>query len=106
MDKHFLIMKWDYNYDKEGTWFDEDSGEEQYELKEGSVYTLPHIGKKSLEIRSVTAEGDIIKAEVYVDYRTYTVYSNGDCVVGHADYSYSAGGDSVSQSLCMKFSIK
>ena len=30
MDKHLLVMKWDYKYDKESTWFDEDSGENQY----------------------------------------------------------------------------
>ena len=41
--EHYLVMKWDYKYDKESTWFDEDSGEEQYELKEGASYTLPHI---------------------------------------------------------------
>ena len=29
MDKHLLVMKWDYKYDKESTWFDEDSGENE-----------------------------------------------------------------------------
>ena len=53
MKEHYLVMKWDYKYDKESTWFDEDSGEEQYELKEGASYTLPHIKEKSLEIRSL-----------------------------------------------------
>jgi len=55
--EHYLVMKWDYKYDKESTWFDEDSGEEQYELKEGASYTLPHIKEKSLEIRSVKTAG-------------------------------------------------
>ena len=32
MDNYLLAMKWDYEYDKESTWFDEDSGEKQYEL--------------------------------------------------------------------------
>ena len=41
MDKHLLVMKWDYKYDKESTWFDEDSGENQYELIEGASYKLP-----------------------------------------------------------------
>ena len=54
MDKHLLVMKWDYKYDKESTWFDEDSGENQYELIEGASYKFPHISDKSLEIRSVT----------------------------------------------------
>ena len=41
MEKHLLVMKWDYEYDKESTWFDEDSGEERYELTEGAEYPLP-----------------------------------------------------------------
>ena len=32
MDKHLLVMKWDYKYDKESTWFDEDHGENEYFL--------------------------------------------------------------------------
>ena len=104
--EHYLVMKWDYKYDKESTWFDEDSGEEQYELKEGASYTLPHIKEKSLEIRSVKTEGDLIHVEIYVDHNTYTVCENGAPVVGHADYDYSVAGDSVSQSLCMKFTIQ
>ena len=50
MDKRLLIMKWDYKYDKESTWFDEDHGENEYELIEGASYKLPHISDKSLEI--------------------------------------------------------
>ncbi|MBE6637359.1 MAG: hypothetical protein E7618_06095 [Ruminococcaceae bacterium] len=105
MDKRLLVMKWDYKYDKESTWFDEDSGEERYELIEGASYTLPHISKKSLEIRSVKTEGDLIHAEIYVDHHTYTVRENGEPVVGYAYYDYSVAGDSVSQTLCMDFSI-
>ena len=104
--EHYLVMKWDYKYDKESTWFDEDSGEEQYELKEGASYTLPHIKEESLEIRSVKTEGDLIQAEIYVDHNTYTVCENSEPVVGHAYYDYSVAGDSVSQSLCMKFTIQ
>ena len=105
MDKRLLIMKWDYKYDKESTWFDEDSGETQYELLEGASYTLPHIKEKSLEIRSVKTEGDLIQAEIYVDHNTYTVCENGEPVVGSAYYDYSVAGDSVSQTLCMKFTV-
>ena len=99
-------MKWDYKYDKESTWFDEDSGDEQYGLTEGVAYPLPHISPKSLEIRSVTVEGDSVKAEIYVDYKTYTVCNNGEPVVGYAHDDYMAAGDSVSQTLCMKFTIQ
>ncbi|MBR3681598.1 MAG: hypothetical protein IKL79_06300 [Clostridia bacterium] len=105
MDRHLLIMKWDYKYDKESTWFDEDSGENQFDLIEGASYKLPHISCKSLEIRSVTTEGELIKAEIYVDYRTYTVYKGGE-VVAFAHDDYTVAGDSVSQTLRMELSIK
>ena len=105
MDKHLLVMKWDYKYDKESTWFDEDHGENEYELIEGASYKLPHISDESLEIRSVTAEGDLIKAKIYVDHNTYTVCENGEPVVGYAYDDYMVAGVSVSQTLCMKFTI-
>ena len=106
MDKHLLVMQWDYKYDKESTWFDEDSGENQYELIEGASYKLPHISDKSLEIRSLVAEGDIIKAEIYVDHKTYTVCNNSESVVAFAHDDYTVAGDSVSQTLRMEFAIK
>ena len=107
MDKHLLFMKRDYKYDKESTWFDEDSGENQYELIEGASYKLPHISDKSLEIRSVTAEGDLIKAEIYVeDHETYTVCNNGESVIAYAYDDYMVAGDSVSQTLRMELTIK
>ena len=101
-----LIMKWDYKYDKESTWFDEDSGENQYELIQGASYKLPYISNKSLEIRSVTAEGDLIKAEIYVDHKTYIVCNSSEPVVSYAHDDYMVAGDSVSQTLCMRFTIK
>lgn len=106
MNKHYLVMKWDYTYNKESTWFDEDSGEELYELKEGASYALPHIKEKSLEIRSVTIEGELIKAEIYADYNTHTVRNSDEPVVGYAHHDYSVAGDSVSQTLCMRFTIQ
>ena len=106
MDKHLLFMKWDYKYDKESTWFDEDSGEEQYELKEGASYTLPHIKEESLEIRSVTAEGDLVTAKIYVDHETYTVCNNGESVVAFAYDDYMVAGDFVSRTLRMELTIK
>ena len=106
MGKRLLIMSWDYTYDKESTWFDEDRGKEQYELKEGAVYPLPHIKEKSVEIRSVTEKDCRTTAEIHVDHRTYTVCSDSEPVIGHANYDYSVAGDSVSQTLCMKFTIQ
>ena len=106
MKEHNLVMQWDYKYDKESTWFDEDSGEEQYELKEGASYTLPHIKEESLEIRSVKTEGDLVQAEIYVDHETYTVCNNGESVVAFAHDDYMVAGDSVSQTLRMELTIK
>ena len=106
MDNHVLVMKWDYKYDKESTWFDEDSGENKYELIEGASYKLPNIGDKSLEIRSVTAEDDRISAEIYVDHKTYTVNLGEEPVIGFAYDDYMVAGDSVSQTLRMKLTIE
>ena len=106
MDKHLLIMKWDYKYDKEGTWFDHDEGEGEYDLSEGASYPLPHISDKSIEIRSVIRSENLIRAEIYVDHRTYTVDNSGEPVVAYADDDYTVAGDSVSQTLCMKLSVK
>ena len=106
MNKHLFVMKWDYKYDKESTWLDEDSGENQYELIEGASYKLPYISDKNMEIRSLVAEGDLVKAEIYVDHETYTVCNNGESVVAYAHDDYMVAGDSVSQTLRMEFAIK
>lgn len=106
MADYCLIMKWDYEYNKEGYWFDNDSGEDCYELTEGKSYPLPHINRKEFEIRSVTNFGDTVKAEVYVDYHTVTVCSDGEPAVAHASYSYTVAGDCVHQSLRIAFTIE
>ena len=105
MNQYCLIMKWDYTYDKEGTWFDEDSGKEIYDLTEGASYPLPHIRKKQMELRSVSAQGDSVNAEIYLDYHTVTVSNDGAPVIAHASDSYSVAGDSVHQSLTLAFTI-
>ncbi len=106
MEKHYLIMKWNYDYNKENTWFDEDSGLEQYELIKGAKYPLPHINRKHIEILSVDLKEDSLKAEIYVDYNTYILSNKGGSVVGYAHDDYSVAGDTVSQTLCMSFTIK
>ena len=106
MDKHLFVMKWDYKYDKESTWLDEDSGENQYELIEGASYKLPYISDKSIEIRSLAVEGDLVKAEIYVDHETYTVSNSGEPTVAFAYDDYMVAGDSVSQTLRMELTIK
>ena len=106
MDKHVLVMQWSYEYDKEGTWFDEDSGEKRYELVEDARYPLPHEEKIKVEIRSVTREGDTVKAEVYVDHHTVTLVSGGQPVVTHASNSYSVAGDSVHETWHLKLTIE
>lgn len=106
MDNYVLVMKWDYEYDKESTWYDKDSGEERYELAENVRYPLPHEEKITVEIRSVTRDGDTVKAEVYVDHHTVTVVSGETPVTTHASNSYSVCGDSVHESWCLTFAIE
>lgn len=101
-----LVMKWDYTYDKESTWFDKESGKETYDLTEGASYPLPHIRKKCMEIRSVTTQGDSVCAEIYLDYHTVTVSNDGEPVIAYASDSYSVAGDSVHQSLTVSFTIE
>ena len=84
MEKHLLFMTWDYKYDKESTWFEEDSGENEYGLIEGASYKLPHISDKNLEIRSVTEEGDSVRAEIFVDHEVHNVCNSGEPIVGYA----------------------
>ena len=105
MVKYILVMRWDYEYDKESTWYNEDSGEQQYELIEGAQYPLPHEEKIKVEIRSITREGDTVTAEVYVDHHTVMVVSGGEPVVVHASNSYAVCGDSVHESWRLRFSL-
>ena len=105
MEKYILLMKWSYDYDKEGTWFDTDSGEEEYEIKEGESFRLPHINKY-LEITSVKREDETLLVEVYVDSHTVTVKNDEKEVTASVSDSYSVAGDSVHQSLALTFSVK
>ncbi len=106
MKQFDLIMQWDYHYDKEGTWFDDDSGVVSYILQENTHFYLPHSSKKRVEVHKVEVIGDVAKAEVYVDYQTYIVTSGAEPVVAHASDSYSAAGDSVHLSWVLKFSVE
>ncbi len=105
MEKFLLFMKWSYYYDKEGSWTDSSEGENSYELTEGVSYPLPEFRSKQLEIRLVVNDGDTVTAEVYADSHTVTVSSKGEPVKLNASNSYSAGGDSVHESLAMTLSI-
>lgn len=104
MSKQYLVMKWDYEYDKESTWYDEASGVEYFELIEGACYPLPKENSKKIEIKSIQNEDDLIKVEVYVDYHTVMVIS-GQETIAHASNSYSVCGDSVHESWCLTLYI-
>jgi len=106
MDTFCLVMKWDYEYDKEGTWFDHENGVERYVLKEAVSHPLPHISNKSVDILSVSKCGETVCVELYVDHHSFTVSSAGEPVPAHASYSYSVCGDSVFQSLSLLFSLE
>ena len=70
------------------------------------LFVVYPLNKKKIEIRSVTNCGGAVKAEVYVDYHTVTVCSDGEPAVAHASHSYTAAGDCVHQSLCLTFTIE
>ncbi|MBQ8861296.1 MAG: hypothetical protein IJ021_00980 [Clostridia bacterium] len=102
----YLAVKWNYEYDKEGTWFDNDSGEDLYALEKGASYPLPRIWEESLEIRSLSVKGGVTCAEIYVDHSTVTVLGDGKPAMAHASDSYSVAGDCVDQSLDMSITIE
>ena len=106
MKQYNLIMKWDYDYDKEGTWFDEDQGVVSYILQENTHFVLPHSIKKRVEVRKVAVIDGVATAEIYVDYSTYIVTSGAEPVVAHASESYSVAGDCVDKSWVLEFSIE
>lgn len=106
MNKYLLVMQWSYEYDKESTWFNEDSGEKRYELVDGARYPLPHEDSIKVQIQSVEKEGDTVKAVLYLDHHTVTVASDGEPVMAHASNSYSVCGDSVHESWVLKFTIE
>ena len=106
MKQYDLIMQWDYHYDKEGTWFDDENGVVSYILQENTHFYLPHSRSKRVEVHKVQFEGDVVKAEVYVDYETYVVTSGTEPVIAHASDSYCAAGDSVHLSWVLKFTIE
>ena len=106
MERHCLVMKWSYDYDKEGTWFDSDEGVYGYELTADTHFPLPHIEKKVVEILEVSQEGDLITAYLRLGVDTFTVKSDGAEVQQHVSDSYAAGGDVVHQSIAMTFTIK
>lgn len=106
MERYYLVMRWSYDYDKEGTWFDSDEGIYGYELKADTHFPLPHIEKKVVEILEVSQEGDLITVTLKLDYDTFTVKNDGVEVQKHVDDSYSVAGDVVHQSVAMTFSIE
>lgn len=106
MDKHCLVVKWDYHYDKESTWFDDDHGEERYLLQENTCFPVPRIEKKKVEIQTVTEQNGNISVTLYTDYQTLTVKSDGVPVQATVSYDYMAAGDSVTVSSALTFSIE
>jgi len=106
MKQYNLIMKWNYNYDKEGTWFDEDQGVVSYILQENTHFTLPHSTTERVEVRKVEVIDGVATAEIYVDYSTYIVTSGAEPVVARASDSYCAAGDCVDLRWVLEFTIE
>ena len=101
-----LVVEWEYDYDKESTWFDSDQGTERYWIEAGTSFPLPHMIKKRCEILSVIEEGAHLTVELKLDYQTVTVRNDGERVPCHVDEDYMAAGDSVSTHLALQFYIE
>lgn len=106
MERHCLVVKWDYHYDKEGTWSSTDEGEIRYLLQPNTYFPLPNIEKKKAELLSVEKVEDSIRVELKVEYQTVMVYSAGEPVTVYVSNSYSVCGDSVYESLRLIFSVE
>ena len=106
MSEYCLAVNWSYEYDKEGTWFDRESGTVSYPLTAGASYPLPHISKKSLDIRKVEICGDEVAVELSVDRRTVSVNGIGVAAKAYVSDSYSVAGDCVDQSLSLEITIE
>ena len=105
MKKYSLVMKWSYKYDKESTWIEHDDGENRYELEEGAVHPLPHIGDRELEILAVRAEGDATVVELRIDGRELTLQSGEEPAVqqrslAEASRVLKAGGQLILGAVC------
>ncbi len=73
-------------------------------IKSGATLTDEDFAEIKGFLRS--AEGDVVKAEIFVDHETYIVCNNGESVVAFAHDDYMVAGDSVSQTLRMELTIK
>lgn len=104
MKKHCLLIKWDYKYDKESTWFDEDSGEDRYELVP-STHDLPKMMRKRFDILRVEETEGKITAELIIDGVPVTLSEGDEPYKKHVSYDYSVCGDCVSTDLYMNISI-
>ena len=105
MKECLLKIVWRYTYDKEGTWFDEDEGEDLYPLIEGEKITFRHIPKKPLTILSVCERDGVLTAELCEGTRSIALALGGEAVKYVIDDSYMVCGDFVSQSLYLTLSI-
>ena len=104
--KYYLQIKWSYLYNKESTWFDQDSGEEYFELVEEKEYALPRIPEKTLKINALQESAEKIQAEIYVDYQTFTLAYGAPPIAKTVSYDYCVCGDCVSQTLHILCSIE
>lgn len=105
VNEYCLLIKWSYLYNKESTWFDEDSGEERFDLIENREFALPRISTKTLKINSVQVLEGNLQAEIYVDYQTFSLVYGAPPVAKTVSYDYCVCGDCVSQTLHISCSI-
>ena len=107
MKQWTLTLDWHYNYDKEGSWSDDEDGTTTFVIEEGAEYPVPNMSNKKMLLHSVKEEDGVLSLQIDVDSHRYTVRSDEpSSVVGHCGYSYSVAGDCVNISLNFKMRIE
>lgn len=104
-DVYFCVkLMYRYKYDNEGRTATEE-GEDLYELRAGAKYPLPYMHGSSLEIYSVSLDGETVTATLRAGGDTVTVSENGEPAYAYASGEYSVFGDSVHEGLSMSLTV-
>ena len=104
-EQYYLLISWQYEYDKEGTWTDEDAGEMKCPLLAGEELVFHHIPKKPMRILTVEEKDGQVVATLARDTTTFTLTSDGEAVKHAIHDSYMVCGDFVTQDLYLTLSI-
>ena len=100
-----INVSWTYNYDKEGTWFDNDEGVFTLSAVVGESLELPHLMKRYIKVTEVVQDGEGLTVTLDVNGTAYTVTSGKEPVVARVASSYSVAGDVVYQDITLIITV-